>query len=201
MFYTDYHPAFIFIHIPRTGGTSLTHTWGMLPYVSKDVCNHKHLTAWEIKHWVGEAFWHQAYKFTILRDPWEAIVSLWRLTVASPRGRGGLDWQQSVDKWKSGTFSEWVDYELGRIQPGGFVATFLGLETGIHVFGHVQKAHESLIAMTGETLELSYLEGSDKTIQVDDSRRADVLNHCWTDVQLLAELQQEPYLWSGEKLE
>jgi hypothetical protein len=71
-----YSADFIFIHVPRTGGTSLTNIFGVLPGVSKDVHFLKHAKASEIKRIIDEDVWNNAYKFSIYREN-EEIAKSW----------------------------------------------------------------------------------------------------------------------------
>ncbi len=188
MFYSDQKPL-VFIHIPRTGGTSLTQAWGTLPYISKDVAVYKHATAPQIKALIGKRLWNQAFRFTIIRDPWEILVSLWRLLMAASGHEGAESWRTSVIYWKARTFNEWLDQELGQLKPGGFLRTYTAREK-VHIFTNVQDAHRTLMEITGDCPELPHLEGSDRTIPVDESRRSEVLDRCAFDVRFLEEAER-----------
>lgn len=65
----------IFIHIARTGGTSIEVAlagddwWNISPET-------KHLRASQTRQLVGEAAWASSYKFTVVRNPWDRLVSM-----------------------------------------------------------------------------------------------------------------------------
>lgn len=58
---------FIFIHINKTAGTSIGNAIG-LPVKH-------HQTAREVIAKVGRVNWDKAYKFTLVRNPWDKVVS------------------------------------------------------------------------------------------------------------------------------
>ena len=61
----------IFIHAPRTGGTSIEFSFGQDVFFKK-----KHLKASEVFNEVGEKGWRDYFKFTFVRNPWDRVVSL-----------------------------------------------------------------------------------------------------------------------------
>ncbi|MCI0558025.1 MAG: sulfotransferase family 2 domain-containing protein [Nitrososphaera sp.] len=69
----------VFIHIPRTSGTSLK--WALnnkiqdLEYLQAQY----HKPAIERRELMGLERWHACYKFTIVRNPWERAVSWYYL--------------------------------------------------------------------------------------------------------------------------
>lgn len=64
---------FVFIHINKTGGTSMGSALG-LPVK-------QHLTAREVIRIIGAASWQRAYRFSIVRNPWDKVVSHYKYRV------------------------------------------------------------------------------------------------------------------------
>jgi hypothetical protein len=63
------------IHINRTAGTSIGRAIG-LP-------RKQHLTAREVIAMMGEADWERAYRFSIVRNPWDKVVSQYKHRVCT----------------------------------------------------------------------------------------------------------------------
>ena len=95
----------VFVHIPRTAGTSIEaelKKHGRVSIASSDIqscpCQHicaGHSTALETKSDLGKN-WNNYYTFTIVRNPWDRMVSVYEYIFQS-------------DKWmKYPIFSRWI---------------------------------------------------------------------------------------------
>ena len=87
---------FIFIHINKTAGTSIGNAIGL---AVKD-----HLTAREVIDRIGQQSWDEAYKFTLVRNPWDKVVSHYEYR--RKKNKTGIATQNV-------TFTEWVRMTYG----------------------------------------------------------------------------------------
>lgn len=64
----------IFVHIQKTGGSSIRHAlhWG---HEDAD----KHRLARELRVTYGDSCWNSYFKFAFVRNPWDRLVSWWRM--------------------------------------------------------------------------------------------------------------------------
>lgn len=88
---------FIFVHINKTAGTSLTKALN-LPVK-------RHLTVKEIIDIVGEKEFYAAFKFTVVRNPWSKVVSHYKFRVKS---------NQTMMKDNPISFKNWVSLTYGQ---------------------------------------------------------------------------------------
>jgi len=89
--------SYVFVHINKTAGTSIGRAIGLSVK--------RHLTAKEIIAEVGKQNWDSAYKFTVVRNPWDKVVSLY-------------EYRRKKNKTqiasRSITFTEWVKLTHGQ---------------------------------------------------------------------------------------
>ncbi len=67
---------FVFIHIPRVGGTSFELSVGVNMW--KDHPNEKHLCTKETIKKYGKDTWDDYFTFSMVRNPYSRIISLWK---------------------------------------------------------------------------------------------------------------------------
>jgi len=88
---------FVFIHINKCAGTSVGTAIG-LP-------KKQHLTAREVIDIIGEPAWRSAFKFTIVRSPWDKVVSHYKHRIRTNQtgmGQTPIPFKQWVEATYSG---------------------------------------------------------------------------------------------------
>jgi chondroitin 4-sulfotransferase 11 len=175
---------FIFIHINKTAGTSIGNAIG-LPI--KD-----HLTAKEVIARIGESKWNEAYKFTLVRNPWDKAVSLYEYrrkkdrTEIAARGVSFSDWV----KMTYGEDKNYEYYNVRAFQPqvdwlkdneGKISMDFIGKFESINEdFNHIK-------SVIGLDAELPYLNASKRAgyqSYYDDETRDIVARWFQEDIDL-----------------
>ena len=132
----DLNHRFIYIHIPRTGGTSISRALEDLPWRDlsggdflryradswelKLRCRlhriqrfHKHETAENIRSVIGERVWSRNYTFAIVRNPWDLAVSCyhWWRQLSDRFAR----FQETSRMIKEMSFPEYMESPYGRM--------------------------------------------------------------------------------------
>jgi hypothetical protein len=135
-FRPDY--KFIFVHIPKTAGSSITDILDNLPPqpISLDLqlTTHlfrrtlgrryrpvsKHAKASEIKNWVGSYAWNRCFTFAFIRNPWDLMVStyFWWLEKAPKfeAFRTQSELIQSMAGFKEFLFSEYGQKRVNQVE-------------------------------------------------------------------------------------
>jgi len=72
----DFKRRLLFIHIARTGGTSIETAFAGMDWYCIDMPT-KHLSASQARSRYGEDVWNSFIKFTVVRNPWDRVASMW----------------------------------------------------------------------------------------------------------------------------
>ena len=72
----DHSRELLFLHIARTGGTSIEtalveNDWWYIEAPTK------HLSAKQARLYYGEKIWNTYTKFSVVRNPWDRVISMW----------------------------------------------------------------------------------------------------------------------------
>ena len=158
--------AFVFVHVPKTGGTSIqqallgsgvklalvglsTPAQRQALAVTDDWLHH--IPAVELRRILGAATWDQFFKFAFVRNPWERLVSLYHFqrTQFAEREDFRRKWPDIAARFASTNgFGEWLrsstapTLQLDRIADadGRLLVDFVGrFEHLGRDFAHVQQ--------------------------------------------------------------
>ena len=107
----------IFIHIPKTAGTSIEYSFKKVKLKGEKVKKHpktKHHTLEEYKDQFPEEF-NNYYKFTVVRNPWEREYSLWKFMNETYKKKMSLNKVLNIFTGRKGrgvrhTFIEYLKY-------------------------------------------------------------------------------------------
>ncbi len=99
---SDHVDKFVFIHINKTAGTSIKHSL-KLPW--------EHQTALEKRRNLGPVEWEKRFSFSIVRNPWDRVVSHYHYRFEAQQG--GL----TADEIN---FNDWVRQTYGKRNPKFF---------------------------------------------------------------------------------
>ena len=88
---------YIFIHINKTAGTSIIDVIGK-PF-------RKHLTSREVIKVIGQKKWDAAYKFAVVRNPWDKVVSQYKHNI-KVNSSNMTNKKISFKDWVACTFGE-----------------------------------------------------------------------------------------------
>ncbi len=97
--HTKYFASFFFVHINKTGGTSIERALG-LPF--------QHRTALQIRADAGLERWERRFSFAFVRNPWDKVSSHYHFRVKT---------NQTALRENPVSFQEWVRLAYGAHDP------------------------------------------------------------------------------------
>lgn len=97
---------FIFIHIPKTGGTSIeTHIRGNANVAKKQ--NNKHNTVKDYMNKTGKLF-DKYFSFSFVRNPYDFLVSYYKFRMVMISGELGRTERFMYSKYSKSNFKDWI---------------------------------------------------------------------------------------------
>lgn len=191
------HDNWIFVHIQKTGGTSIRRALG-LPIGA----GRQHHTSTELRALYGDDAWQRAFTFAFVRNPWDRLVSWWsmieeqRAKPASQRNRFAthvlenactfeaflhLDDKEFRDRiWRNQVdyLTEKVDY-VGRFErleaDFSIVATKIG-RPGLSLPGINRSNHAHYSSF--------YSEATARLVAVRYARDIDAFGYCYKSARM-----------------
>lgn len=184
----------VFIHIPRTGGTSLHHalTKRFKSAIAYYHADSRHRTVYEVPQEYADY-----YRFSVMRNPWEIIRShyglLHRMNIDDElRAQCGANTLEFAKAVSSMPFCEAVPVLLRRsLTMGGAYATYCNAT--VEVFRMEDGPLNAICDRLGiDSLDVGHLNASliDKPMYNNLAMRQ-VARHCWRDVQMFHYLPPE----------
>ncbi|WP_159021319.1 sulfotransferase family 2 domain-containing protein [Formosa sp. L2A11] len=99
------HKKFVFIHIAKTGSTSIISITGK--------AHRKHLTVKEVIKYIGQKKWDRVYKFAVVRNPWAKVVSQYKFRTKTNKSNM-KDTPISFKDWVTKVFVEQDAFYYGK---------------------------------------------------------------------------------------
>lgn len=118
----------IFLHIPRTAGTSITHALNKIPNpIDYGAYSHEQ-TAFYKKHYADE--WSSYFKFAVVRNPYEKVYSSYKRRHGDRSFKEYLIWLNDNDIQRSANVIGSQKLWLGDKKDSVFVIRFENLNEG-----------------------------------------------------------------------
>ncbi len=151
-----YLDNFIFIHINKTGGSSIEKALN-IPF--------EHLTALEKIEQIGQADWDRKFTFAVVRNPWDKVVSHYHYRIQRDQTKLNMS-NVSFEKWVHLSYGaqdpkyynnprmfqaqlDWISNEDGEI-----------IVDKIIRFESLHKGFSEICATIGKNAELPHLKAS-----------------------------------------
>lgn len=191
---------FIFIHIEKNAGTSITRTLdnymtykdlilgcspfgeGIQPFYKEKYGVNKHSNAIDVKSLVGKQVWNDYFSFSFVRNPWDRVVSLYTWCRNSkhklPICQEAINSKSFSDFIKSKCFSE-LPQQLDYISDteGNIIVNFVGRQEFVqrdfsYICGKIGIDNLDLHAANSSNRNKSYQDyyNNDRDIEIIHSK-------------------------------
>lgn len=153
--WTKYLAPFVFVHINKTGGSSIEDALGL---------SFRHLTALELRAEMGARRWQRRFVFSFVRNPWDKVVSHYYYRLQTEQL--GAD-PPSFNDWVRATYGdqnpEWLDSRRMFLPQMAWLADAHGelMVDFVGRFERLQLDFDEVCARIGrERIALPHLKGS-----------------------------------------
>ncbi len=171
----------IFLHIPKTAGTSIRETLLFYPPFGKILQYDQHHTAKQILYLIGKEKWEESFKFCFVRNPWDRLLSQHRYFV-----RQGKIKEEDKDfkHWAKRRFaianerdplrkqnrhfypaSDWMKDKKGNLMEIDFIGRFENLENDFKILCDKLNWHTELKTMNIAPTKINYRDAYDEELR------------------------------------
>jgi len=91
----NHNKKLVFVHVPRTGGTAIKNSLG--GFRKPGVGYHEN---WETIKAANPKAWENYFKFSVVRNPWDRVYSIYSYYKNSPRQRTGVKPRELPDMFE-----------------------------------------------------------------------------------------------------
>jgi hypothetical protein len=148
---------FVFVHVPKTGGDSISAALSGLSEVDGSTGRSKHWSARRIRetHFSDSEAWGDYFSFGVVRNPWEQVHSdYWFCRQSEVPSEAFGSWRDKVKRSKEISFSEFVTDICGMhgMAGPGLFGCYLADRNGRQMVTNVLR-HENLAKEWSETCD------------------------------------------------
>jgi hypothetical protein len=141
----SHHRRFVFIHVPKTAGTSVRRLLGGWSDAVREAIQgdrYKHLTASDAMNQVGHRAWSEYFTFAFVRNPWERMLSYYAF---HRQGGGGFSARPTIRFCRAHSFPEFLERYINATRWQGPQFDWLSLPDGtipLDFVGRVENLEE-----------------------------------------------------------
>ena len=177
--------GWVFVHIPRTGGSALKEALLQLPGAISHVDSEEKLL-WHGSAWTALRMYPELRTFAIIRNPWDMLVSRWRWVqehAANPISEWQPWYKSQVLVEVTWTFPQFVEAALGTLTVGGQWITYCHPET--HVLRYEDDWAGAVQSLLGCQLSIPRVNVSRCSLPAWTEELLELVElHCFMDIEM-----------------
>ena len=151
----------IFVHIPKTAGSSIRYSLKALPLKPRNVGIKRHFKALDVCSRIGEERFNSSFKFAFVRNPWDRQVSLYHYVLKTPV-------HPFHEQAKAlGCFQAFVFFVFSRAKPGTSQYSWISDKEGNPIvdfvgrFENLEADFQTLCTKIGISAKLEHINATD----------------------------------------